>query len=467
MRKKEEEKRKIGRKEKIQETLKREKNGYKERGITLVALVITIIIIIILATVAINFAFGENGLINRAQDASGMYANDTKHTEGSITNVESYIKDILIGVGVETPEQTATTVVDAKANGLKYSETTQITDASDDTMWIPGGFGIASDSATDIDDGVVITDGTNEFVWIPVNDTDLAEMYSTTTPEAALDTNLAQSTLGEAVTTTKIYSKLRVRSGDSYTAGAPNSTNVREPDILISTTEGDASTTANYGINLIKSELGYTGTSEQILKDFAQDMVDEYLDVFESIKEYDGFYIGRYELTGTAKNPTVQRHQPVLTAANTSANSWYGLKAACNRVVTGEDKDAQSYMIYGNQWDEVMDWLVDTQGKTDYEVNTDSSTWGNYSNSSGAAAVEGAGELQDSGHSDAWSANNIYDLAGNYRDWIQEAIYDHSRVSRGGYCNNSGSGNPASDRDYDRPYNTGSIGSSRVALYIK
>ena len=31
MRKKEEEKRKKGRKEKIQETLKREKNGYKER----------------------------------------------------------------------------------------------------------------------------------------------------------------------------------------------------------------------------------------------------------------------------------------------------------------------------------------------------------------------------------------------------------------------------------------------------
>ena len=88
-------------------------------------------------------------------------------------------------------------------------------------------------------------------------------------------------------------------------------------------------------------------------------------------------------------------------------------------------------MIYGNQWDEVMDWLVDTQGKTDYEVNTDSSTWGNYSNSSGAAAVEGAGELQDSGHSDAWSANNIYDLAGNYRDFTQEARNTDHRASRG------------------------------------
>ena len=43
MRKKEEEKRKIRQKERIQETLKRENHGYKETGITLVALVITTI----------------------------------------------------------------------------------------------------------------------------------------------------------------------------------------------------------------------------------------------------------------------------------------------------------------------------------------------------------------------------------------------------------------------------------------
>ncbi len=41
----------------------------QNKGITLVALVITIIIIIILATVAINLAFGNNGLITQAQRA--------------------------------------------------------------------------------------------------------------------------------------------------------------------------------------------------------------------------------------------------------------------------------------------------------------------------------------------------------------------------------------------------------------
>ena len=66
-----------------------------QRGITLVALVITIIVLIILATVAISFAFGSEGLVNRAEQASDMYANDTKYTDDSITNVEHYINDIL------------------------------------------------------------------------------------------------------------------------------------------------------------------------------------------------------------------------------------------------------------------------------------------------------------------------------------------------------------------------------------
>ena len=66
-----------------------------QRGITLVALVITIIVLIILATVAITFAFVNNGLVTRAEDAKAYYANDTKYTEHSITNVEAYIDTLI------------------------------------------------------------------------------------------------------------------------------------------------------------------------------------------------------------------------------------------------------------------------------------------------------------------------------------------------------------------------------------
>ena len=47
------------------------------KGITLVALIITIIIIIILSTVTINMAFGDNGLIKQAQLAKDMASNST------------------------------------------------------------------------------------------------------------------------------------------------------------------------------------------------------------------------------------------------------------------------------------------------------------------------------------------------------------------------------------------------------
>ena len=73
------------------------------KGITLLALVITIIVIIILATVAISFAFGENGLINRAEQAKDLYSNDTKYTEESITNVESYLNEMIEGVDGSEP----------------------------------------------------------------------------------------------------------------------------------------------------------------------------------------------------------------------------------------------------------------------------------------------------------------------------------------------------------------------------
>ena len=42
----------------------------KEKGITLIALVVTITVLIILATVSVNTVLGDNGIIKRAQKAS-------------------------------------------------------------------------------------------------------------------------------------------------------------------------------------------------------------------------------------------------------------------------------------------------------------------------------------------------------------------------------------------------------------
>ncbi len=79
-------------------------NLKKEKGITLVALVITIIVLIILAVVAINFAFGDNGLIKRAEDARDYYANDTAYTDESLANLDVYLDEMIPFTPQATPE---------------------------------------------------------------------------------------------------------------------------------------------------------------------------------------------------------------------------------------------------------------------------------------------------------------------------------------------------------------------------
>ena len=411
-------------------------------------------------------AFGDKGLIQQAELAKDLTVNSIEYETEAMANLTAYMQEEFGESSIpETPE--GPTIPDdwdkSKVDAVE----------SEDGVVVPVPKGFTASKATgekSVNTGFVIYQGTdevndsnvkeaqrsrNQFVWIPVNDESLAEMYNTTDPNSAADITLSKSTLGEEATTTKLYSKLR-----GVTGGAPGSNSYREPDILTSTL-GDASTRADRGINLLKSELGYSGSNAEVLKEFAQDMVNEYEAVFNSIKKYDGFYIGRFEITGDVENPTVQKDGTVITDQN-----WYNLKKACsNVVVEGEEYGAQSTMIYGNQWDEVMAWLVATGDKTESQINTNSKDWGNYSDSTGVAETN-SGSKQTAGKNEAWQANNIYDLAGNCWEWTQEAQVTTSRIYRGGAYNNSGSSAPSSDRNNFNPNVTSSSYSSRPALYV-
>ena len=365
-------------------------------GITLVALVVTIVILIILATITINVVFDDGGLIDIVKgaknDAEDLVQSEDEKMNDVLQKFENSMKE-----DVDIPEPPKdTTVADAIEDGTKFEETTKVKDDSGDDVWIPGGFEIPKDSAADADDGIVIQDDKgNQFVWIPVPD--YTTMYATGT-----------STLCGVSTQTTVYSKLRERSGDSYNIGGPGSTSgIREPDLV-----------TDYDLNS-----SYYSILAGSAKAMADDMVAEYTATYNSIKKYKGFYIGRYELTGTVSSPTVKKGQNLLRSQN-----WYNFKKACTNVVSSSY--AQTTMVYGNQWDEIMSWLVSSGGKTEEEVNTDSSSWGNYKDSTGAATT-GSGTVRTSGYNEAWKANNIYDLAGNSFELTQEAIFTGTRTFRG------------------------------------
>lgn len=67
-----------------------------QKGITLVALVITIIVLLILASVTISLTLGQNGLFNTAKNAGKNYTNAAKNEmQGLNYLTENTIPDLL------------------------------------------------------------------------------------------------------------------------------------------------------------------------------------------------------------------------------------------------------------------------------------------------------------------------------------------------------------------------------------
>ncbi len=70
---------------------KNKRNYLKQNGITLIALVVTIVVLLILAGVSLNAIFSENGLINRAKDAQNRMDEATKNDLDSINSLNEWI----------------------------------------------------------------------------------------------------------------------------------------------------------------------------------------------------------------------------------------------------------------------------------------------------------------------------------------------------------------------------------------
>ena len=70
-----------------------------EKGITLLALILTVVIMIILAAVTINVALGEGGLVDQAKWAAEQTANVAKSEQEQLDDVADQINDIIAGIG--------------------------------------------------------------------------------------------------------------------------------------------------------------------------------------------------------------------------------------------------------------------------------------------------------------------------------------------------------------------------------
>lgn len=215
----------------------------------------------------------------------------------------------------------------------------------------------------------------------------------------------------------------------------------------------------------------------------------EQLEDLQIIK-YEGFYVARYEagLPNSITSNTKEFDQdsnnieeiPVSQKESIPWNYISFDQAKHNAQKMYPDKSVVSSMITQRQWNSILNWLI----KKDYNIK-DSSKYGNYSNNNftftGYYSTDHGKTYQYSknkikqtynmilscGASDRNMTNNIYDLAGNLAEYIDNSFDDNKNQLHfvcGGYYDNI---SIYSISSYLGISNANSRQGFRVVLYLK
>ena len=301
----------------------------KQQGITLIALVVTIVILLILAGISIGALTGDNGIIDQAHTAKedteiasweeqidlAIIDAEKKHRNPSMSDIKEELKNKGVikddsqvddETGAITTNEPAYTIEGKLDDYIPFgpgmvADKNETYNDGTNTATIPKGFEILEGADT-IEDGLVIQDGEgNQFVWIPV-ETPVSDTEANGTTNKAM-----------AVKVGKNYRGLLYDFNDDNTSTVKS---------------GCITTTNDYREPTLVSSDSSNGVT---------DLQSEYNKMITSVSKYYGFYIGRYELgldTENANAPTSQKEDgengvETADAGSSSLKNWYGLYTKC------------------------------------------------------------------------------------------------------------------------------------------
>ena len=388
------------------------------KGITLIALVVTIIVLLILAGVAISLTIGQNGIFSRAQTAVNTWRNAETNEQLAMGELEDWMDGYLNG------------------NGGNQGGGDQGDEVIVDTVKIPKGFYYVGGAK---DTGLIISDNpADENKYSSTNWSDQANIPSGLNAETGINNVQIEPIVGNQFVWVPVEDTYNFTTYCGYYDGA-------------------------YDEELFSdcSEPFTSATSWEI---------DAYNSMKTSVETNNGFYVARFEASeGTGSKaeskPGVEPWRYIAWGNSMTDIGTEGAVAKAQNMYTDKNTyGVTSTLIYGCEWDAIMNWLDPKYSTATAEDPCDADSIVVNSDGHGNLNTD---SVVDCGTYDTDRLKNIYDLCGNLGEWTMEANSSDSRVARGGDFFYSGSESPVSGRDYRSPdYDDDDGIGFRPALYL-
>ncbi len=415
-----------------------------KKGITLVALVVTIVVLLILAGVSINMVLGENGIVTKAKDARDQTKQAQANELQDFNNISGEIDKIISDNG------------NGENGGGSGSGTKVPAEPTEETApYYPGGDFTTIEGT--IDSGLVIADKNgNEYVWIVVP----KSLYNNTNYNSNDEKKPSSST---------DYANIEYCL-QQYTATYRNGTKY-----------SDTYVADDKNVGWFADATAYNNLKNSMLK---------------SVYENGGFYVGRYETGIETKNRTEAGEAKETPVSKANAYPYNYVTRTQAKVLaetvkcTNGDKSYTGSLMFGVQWDLVLAFMHNKGKIDDSKLITNSTTIGNYSDNlwkiknANAQYSEDYGAtftacqnpfkkesssaiLLTTGADSSFSVQNIYDIAGNVYEWtLENTSYAIGPCAcRSGACYNTGSDYPAVNRDSRRADSSNNNIGFRVSLF--
>ena len=385
----------------------------QEKGITLIALVVTIVVLLILAGVSISLVLNNNGVISKAKDAKNQYAE-------AQTNEEKQLNEVADWISTKVGETTG-------GGNSNYNP-------ADDGVPIPEGFYYVGGTK---DSGLVISDNSadkekykgqttvgtelqgNQFVWIPVEN--IAD-YKRTAYGESVDTGI--------IDTSTNSTKISYNSSPSsyyYTEAMPS--------------DEKTSVEQNKGYYIGRYEAGDKESTEAKTLRSSGASTSNTITIKANQAPYN--YVTRDQAKTLAEGfGTKQNYKNVKTKL-VSSYAWDTAIAFIQKTVSNYGSSSPQ----GNYSDTTFDYTDITTGAS-------------------KTKAKNRGTLVPTGQTTG--VCNIYDMGGNVTEWTTESHSrprDYPYTPRGSKYNDSFAAS-AGDRSYSSSYYAyGNIG-FRATLFL-